>query len=384
MIKSTKRNIYADNAATTRVDDAVISAMMPYISEDFGNISQPYSFSRAGKKAVREARETVAECIGAQPNEIFFTSGGTESDNWALKGYLYPNYQSVGLVTSSIEHHAVLNSCAWLEKLGCEISYARPNKLGIITPEAFRDAITDRTSMASIMCVNNEIGTIEPIYELAEIAHTKGLVFHTDAVQAVGHLPLNMSDSSIDLLSASAHKFNGPKGIGFLYVRTGTPISSFQDGGSQESGLRAGTENVASIVGLATALSLNCSRIQAAQSHIEALRKLLLSELDNSGVQYHINGSSNGMPGILSLSFKDESGERLLHRLDLMGISVSTGSACDGDKTAVSHVLKATGTSESLAKGTIRVSLSVDNTDDEVMFIAKAIAKLVPQSKADG
>lgn len=376
MIETTKRAIYADNAATTRVDDAVISAMMPYICEDFGNISQPYSLSRTGKKAVREARETVAECIGARPNEIFFTSGGTESDNWALKGCLYPNYQKSGLVTSSIEHHAVLNSCAWLERLGCEINYAHPTREGTITPEALFTAITDRTTMASIMHVNNEIGVIEPVEELAEVAHSKGLVFHSDAVQSVGHLPLDMSTSNIDLLSASAHKFNGPKGIGFLFVKGGTQIAPFQTGGSQERSMRAGTENVAAIVGLAAALRINVERMHDDLDHAVTLRKILLNELRSNGVAFRINGSPSGIPGIVSLSFANQNGERLLHRLDLMGIYVSTGSACDSGRSSISHVLKEIMLEDLYAKGTIRISLSRDNTEEEVRLIAQSIAKI--------
>lgn len=376
MIETTKRNIYADNAATTRVDDAVISAMMPYICEDFGNISQSYSLSRTGKKAVREARETVAECIGAQPDEVFFTSGGTESDNWALKGCLYPNYQKSGLVTSSIEHHAVLNSCAWLERLGCEVNYVHPTREGAITPEAFFTAITDRTTVASVMHVNNEIGVIEPVEELAEVAHSKGLVFHSDAVQSVGHLPLDMSTSNIDLLSASAHKFNGPKGIGFLFVRGGTQIAPFQTGGSQERSMRAGTENVAAIVGLAAALRINVERMHDDLDHAVTLRKTLLNELRSSGVTFRINGSPSGIPGIVSLSFANQNGERLLHRLDLMGIYVSTGSACDSGRSSISHVLKEIMLEDLYANGTIRISLSRDNTEEEMRLIAQSIAKI--------
>ena len=246
--------IYADNAATTRLDEDAFEAMKPFLLEDYGNPSQPYSFARAQKKAVQHARETIAECIGADPDEIYFTSGGTESDNWAIKGSVFSNPDHHALITSAFEHHAVLNSCAAIERLEYPVAYMWPDKFGVITAEIQRKYVANQTHLVSVMFANNEIGSIQPIGELCKIAHEHGALFHTDAVQAVGHIPINIHELGVDMLSASAHKFNGPKGVGFLYVRKGINIHLQNDGGSQERGMRAGTENVAGIVGMAAAL----------------------------------------------------------------------------------------------------------------------------------
>lgn len=373
--KHMKRIIYADNAATTRLDASVFDAMKPFLLEEYGNPSQPYSLSRAPKKAIKDARETIASCIGASPEEIFFTSGGTESDNWAIKGNAFCDVDKRATITSSIEHHAVLNSCRAIERLGFPVVYLTPTDDGIITPDALRSVITNRTRLVSVMFANNEIGTIQPIKNLSLIAHEYGALFHTDAVQAVGHVAIDVKELGVDMLSASAHKFNGPKGVGFLYIRKGTQIAPLNDGGAQERGFRAGTENVSAIVGMAVALKNNCKSINENSKHIFNLENALLEGL--RGLNYIRNGSDNHIPGNISLSFKDSDGEMILHRLDLAGICVSTGSACDSVNTQISHVLKAIRLDENLAKGTIRISLGKDNTEDDVAAIINAIKKIV-------
>lgn len=369
-----KQIIYADNAATTKLDIEAFEAMKPFLLEDYSNASQPYSFSRGAKKALKEARQTIAACINADPDEIFFTSGGSESDNWAIKGVAY-NGEQGAIVTSEIEHHAVLRACEDVERNGIAVAYVKPNTEGVIYPEILQDYITDNTKMVSIMFVNNEIGTVEPIKELAEIAHKHGAVFHTDAVQAVGHIHIDVKELGIDMLSASAHKFNGPKGIGFLYIRKGTAIRTLINGGAQEFGIRAGTENVAAIIGMAQALKNNCDFIDENNRYVEHLEELLLKGLE--GISFVRNGSDNHAKGIISLSFPEEEGETILHRLDLMGIMISTGSACDSVNTQISHVLKAIRLDEILARGTIRISLSKNNKVEEVEAIAKALRKVV-------
>ncbi len=373
-----KRTIYADNAATTKLDTDAFEAMKPFLLEEYGNPSQPYSFSRMPKKAIQEAREIIASCIGALPEEIYFTSGGTESDNWAIKGNAFSNNEKTRvLITSTIEHHAILHACKAVEKLGYPVAYVEPNSEGIITPQALCQVISDNTTMVSVMLANNEIGTIQPIKQLCEIAHSHGAIFHTDAVQAIGHIPVDVDKLGVDMLSASAHKFNGSRGIGFLYIRKGTPIIPYADGGSQESGYRAGTENTAGIVCMAKALQLNCENLSENQSYIKGLETELLNALIIKGVDFIRNGGKDTLPGLISLSFYGKDGESILHRLDLMGIAVSTGSACNSKETEISHVLKAIKLDEKYAKGTIRVSLSKNNTSDDVEQIAEALRKIV-------
>ena len=369
--------IYADNAATTKLDLSAFEAMKPYMLEQYGNASQPYAFSRTPKVALMEARETVAQCIGANPEEIFFTSGGTESDNWAIKGSAFLDAEHRATITSAIEHHAVLRSCDAIERLGYPVAYLRPTSAGVITPEALQKIITDRTRLVSIMLANNEIGTIQPVKELAKIAHQHGAIFHTDAVQTLGHIPVDVRSLGVDMLSASAHKFNGPKGVGFLYIRKGTSIAPLNDGGAQECGMRAGTENIASIVGMAKALEINCADLEKNMRHINALEEMLITGLKQSGIQFKRNGGANHIPGNISISFKDADGEMLLHRLDLMGICVSTGAACDTVNTQISHVLQAIRAEDAYAMGTIRISLGKDNTEDDIVKIVMAIAKIL-------
>ena len=369
--------IYADNAATTKLDEEVFEAMKPWLLDNYGNASQPYSFSRKPKEALKRARQAIASCINADPEEIYFTSGGTESDNWALKGTMYTHRDHRGLITSQVEHHAILHSAEASERMGYQVSYLPVNSECVVLPSYLRESISDKTNLVSIMLSNNEVGTIQPIRDLADIAHAHGDIFHTDAVQAVGHIMVDVKKLGVDMLSASAHKFNGPKGIGFLYVKKGTDIRPYIDGGAQEYGMRAGTENIASIVGMAVALKNNCDRMEEHQSHIMSLEEELIFGLSHTGLDFVRNGSINHVPGNISLSFRGANGEVLLHRLDLMGICVSTGSACDSKNTQISHVLKAMKLSEEYAKGTIRISLGKDNTLEEVKTIIKGIQKIL-------
>lgn len=370
-------HIYADNAATTKLNNDAFEAMIPWLTEEYGNASQPYSFARKPKKALADARAKIADCINASPNEIYFTSGGTESDNWAIKGTAFCGSCRKEIITSSIEHHAVLKACESVAKLGHIVKYLNVTSTGIVTSACLESTITDETRLVSVMLANNEIGTIQPIRKLADIAHSHGALFHTDAVQAVGHIPVDVKELGVDFLSASSHKFNGPKGVGFLYIRDGISIDSYASGGSQESGVRAGTENIAGIVGMAIALEYNSKRILSNSEYLLALEATLLNILSKAGVDFIRNGDSNHIPGNISLSFRECSGEMLLHRLDLAGISVSTGSACDSVNTQLSHVIKAIGLDEKYALGTIRISLSSDNTEDDVKAIAEAIIRIM-------
>ena len=367
--------VYADHAATTKLDIDAFESMKKYLLEEYGNPSQPYSFSRATRRAVSEARNLIASCIGADSEEIYFTSGGTESDNWALKGYL--NNKQDQLIVSPIEHHAILNSARMLSEEGIRISLLEVTKEGVVLPSFLEKAINDKTSLVSVMLGNNEIGSIQPIKDLSEITHKAGAIFHTDAVQAVGHIDIDVKKLGVDMLSASAHKFNGPRGIGFLYVKKGINLSPFINGGSQEKGMRAGTENVASIVGMATALKKNCDLINDKKEYLLKLEDELLTGLSNRNIQFIRNGASNHLPGNISLSFKDSDGEMLLHRLDLMGICVSTGSACDSKNTQISHVIKAIGVPEEYATGTIRISLGIDNTKEDIAAIVESLDKIL-------
>lgn len=372
-----KRFIYADNAATTQLDMDAFEAMKPYLLGEYGNASQPYSFARTAKKALKNSRETIARCIGAEPEEIFFTSGGTESNNWAIKGTAFSGSTKHAFITSVIEHHAILRPCADIESMGYPVSYLPVDCTGTVDVRTLSEYINSDTRLVSIMTANNEIGSIQDISALAAIAHSCGAIFHTDAVQAVGHIEIDVNLLGVDMLSASAHKFNGPKGIGFLYVRKGTPLMPYASGGGQEHHMRAGTENVASIVGMATALKKNVAAMKDTASHLALLENRLLVGLSNANIRFSRNGSEVHIPGNLSLSFPGHSGEALLHRLDLMGICVSTGSACNSAETQVSHVLKAIGLDETEAKGTIRLSFGKDNIENDIDTIVDALRKIL-------
>lgn len=372
--------IYADNAATTKLDNNAFEAMRPYLLEQYSNASQRYSFSRSTKKALKQARETIATCINALPEEIYFTSGGSESDNWALKGTMFEFGDQRILITSQIEHHAILRSAASIERMGYPVVYLPVDEKGTVLPETLETNITDQTKLVSVMFSNNEIGTIQPVRELADIAHKHGALFHTDAVQAVGHVLVDVQELGVDMLSSSAHKFNGPKGVGFLYIKNETKLHSFIDGGAQEFGMRAGTENVAAIVGMAEALRINCEHMSVNTKHLLKLEGIVLEKLQSASIEFMRNGSDRRVPGNMSLSFRNASGEMLLHRLDLMGICVSTGSACDSQNTQISHVLDAINLNKEYAEGTIRVSLGKDNTVEEAQYIADAIIKVLSMS----
>lgn len=370
------RLIYADNAATTRLDISAFEAMKPFFMDEYGNASQSYAFARKPKKALQDARETIASCIGAAPEEIFFTSGGTESDNWAIKGSALLNARKHTTITSAFEHHAVLHPCEVIGRCGHPVAYMWPTREGYVTTEILKEYITSQTFLTSVMFANNEIGTVQPIKELCAIAHENGSLFHTDAVQAIGHIPVDVHDLGVDMLSASAHKFNGPKGVGFLYIRNGLKVMPYSDGGAQESGLRAGTENVAGIVGMAVALKNNCDALEENARYVAKLESKLIDMLDISSIEYTRNGGKSRLPGLLSLSFPGADGEAILHRLDLTGICISTGSACNSKSTEISHVLQAIRLEDSYAKGTIRISLGKANTEEEVEAIFKALAKI--------
>lgn len=377
-----KKMIYADHAATTPLSPSAFEAMKPWLTGNYGNPSTLYSFAHEPRKAIQAARETIASQIGADPDEIYFTSGGTEADNWAIKGSAYADDGKHATITSAFEHHAILQSCAAIERLGYPIAYMWPTSDGYITPEILDSYISYSTRLVSVMAVNNELGTLQPIKRLCEAAHTHGAVFHTDAVQALGHIHINVSDLNVDMMSASAHKFNGPKGIGFLYIRNGVSIRPFADGGRQERQMRAGTENVAGIVGMATALQENCLQIEANQIHLENLEGTLIGRLQESGIRFHINGGKDSLPGLMSISFPGFDGEVLLHQLDLLrGICLSTGSACNSDSAEISHVLKAIRMDEESAKGTIRVSFGKENTIDEALVIGETLIKVLQRNR---
>mgnify|MGYP000419319513 CR=1 FL=1 len=372
-----KHLIYADNAATTQMDVDVFEAMKPYLLHEYGNASQPYSFARQPKKAIQEARETIASCIGALPEEIYFTSGGTESDNWAIKGITFRNYDHRATITTAFEHHAVLHACEAIERLGCPVAYMWPDKRGFVSPDSLERYITDETFLVSVMYANNELGSIQPIKELCKVAHDHGALFHTDAVQAVGHIPVDVKDIGCDMLSLAGHKFHGPKGVGALYARKGLLVSSLIEGGAQERGKRAGTENIAGIVGMATALKEATDNLDANIAKITKLRDRLIEGL--SVISHSIlNGPrENRLPGNVNMCFEGIEGESLLLLLDQKGICASSGSACTSGSLDPSHVLLAIGRIHDVAHGSLRLSLCESNTEDEIETIIKAVPEIV-------
>ena len=372
-----KTLIYADHAATTALSPTAREAMEPFLGTFYGNPSTLYSLARDPRKAIAQSREVIAAAIHANPSEIFFTSGGTEADNWALKRTVFQHERGKGIITSAIEHHAILNSCAALERMGYSINTLPVDNEGVVHADALRSTLASNTVLVSVMLANNEIGTLEPVAELANLAHQTGVLFHTDAVQAIGHIPVDVKALQVDMLSASAHKFNGPKGIGFLYVRNGVELVPLLDGGGQEGGMRAGTENVAGIVGMATALQEHMEHMAQENRYLNELSGKLIDLLKHKGLDFRINGSHNRIPGSLSLSFKAADGEMLLHRLDLMGTAVATGSACDSKDAVLSHVIREISVPPEYAHGTIRVTLGMDNTAEHVERIAQQITSIL-------
>jgi len=374
-----KRIIYMDHSATTYVRKEVVEAMAPYHAEHFGNPSSIYSIARESKKTIDAARAQVAQALGAEPDEIYFTSGGSESDNWAIKGVAFANRKKGNhIITSKIEHHAVLHTCEYVEKEGFTVTYLPVDQYGLVDPAELEKAITDKTILISIMYANNEIGTIEPIAELGAIARRHKVPFHTDAVQAVGNLPIDVKAQNIDLLSLSAHKFYGPKGSGVLYIRKGTRIDNLIHGGGQERRRRAGTENIAGIVGLGKAIELATADIEGHNTKIRALRDRLMSGILAKIPNSRLNGHpEKRLPGNINISFEFIEGESMLLWLDDEGICASTGSACTSGSLEPSHVLLATGLPVEISHGSLRLTLGNVNTDADVDFVLEVLPKVV-------
>ena len=371
--------IYLDHAATTYVDERVVNKMLPYFNLCYGNPSSMYTIGRSNKRIIEKARQQVARIIGAKPKEIFFTSCGTESDNLALKGIAYAN-QNNGkhIITSKIEHPAILNTCSALEKQGFEITYIGIDEKGVINLEELNNAIRKDTILISIMTANNEIGTIEPIEIIGKIAKSHNIYFHTDSVQAMGNIKMNVAKMNIDLLSMSAHKFYGPKGVGAIYIKEKTNINRVQDGGHQEKGMRSGTENVAGIVGLAEALKLADEAMEKNNQKILQLRKYFIEKLQGIYPQIKINGDlENRLPGNINITFPNCDGQDLLFKLDEKGICASAGSACSTGDSNPSHVLTAIGLTAKEAEGTLRFSLGKENTKEEIDDVINALQNII-------
>ena len=371
--------VYADNAATTKLSPAVLEAMMPYLTEEYGNPSSLYRFGNHAKRAIEQARKEVADVLGAEPFEILFTGSGTEADNWVKE--IMRSLKARGknhFITSAVEHHALLHSAQRLQKEGFEVTFIPVDREGQIDPEQVRAAIWPETGLVSIMFANNEIGTIYPIKEIGAICRQAGVLFHTDAVQAAGHLPINVKEMNIDLLSLSAHKFHGPKGVGAFYCRRGIPLPSLIDGGAQERGKRAGTENVAGIVGLGAALRLANEEMSEASARVSAMRDRLIDGILQTVPMCRLNGPRhNRLPGNCNISFLGIEGESLLLRLDLAGIAASSGSACASSSLDPSHVLLAIGLPHEVAHGSVRLSLSDYNTEEDVDYILEKLPEIV-------
>jgi len=373
------RRIYLDHNATTPLHPGVLEAMLPYYKSIFGNASTIYSFGQEARKAIDDAREALACLIGAKPKEIVFTSGGTEADNFALKGVASALKGKGGhIITSSIEHHAVLFACKYLEKMGKKITYLPVDRYGWLDPDRVKEAITNETVLISIIHANNEIGTIESIAEIGKIARECGIYFHTDAVQTVGKIPINVNESGIDLLSLSAHKLYGPKGIGALYIRKGTKIHPLIYGGEQERKRRAGTENVPCIVGLGEAAKIASKEMKQEYSHVKKLRDELENKIKDNIDYIRFNGHpTERLPNTSNVSFEFIEGESLLLNLDLKGIAVSTGSACASGSLEPSHVLSAIGVPPAIAQGSIRFSLGRDNQKEDIDYTVENVVEIV-------
>ena len=358
--------IYLDNAATTRLTEPVLKAMLPFLTSVYANPSASYGFARSAGMAVERAREQCASVIGARPEEIVFTGSGSEADNWALRSALLLTGKR-RILTTKIEHHAILRCCEQLQREGKSVAYLDVDKEGVVSPEAVRRALTDDTALVSVMSANNEIGTIQPLREIGEICRARGILFHTDAVQAYGHIPLNVGEMNIDLLSASAHKLHGPKGVGLLYIRNGLAFPPFIRGGAQEGGRRAGTTNTAGVVGFGAAAELAGNAMEESSARIAALRDAFTARILTEIPGARLNGHpSRRLPGNVNISFAGINGTELLMLLDRQGVCVSTGAACSAGSRAPSHVLTAIGRTRAQANGTIRLSLSEETTQEEL------------------
>ena len=372
-----RRSVYMDYAATTPVRPEVLEAMAPYFSERFGNPSSLYALAREAKEAVEEARGRVAAAIGADPGEIFFTAGGTEADNWAIKGTALRG-KGDHIVTSAIEHHAVIHPCRALEKQGYRVTYLPVDEFGRVDPADAEDAIADETILVSVMAANNEIGTIQPIRAIADIAHDHGVPFHTDAVQAIGAYPVDVDDMGADLLALSAHKFGGPKGAGALYIRRGTRVGTFMDGGAQERGRRAGTENVPGIVGLGRAIDLATADIEGHSRRLAAMRDRLIRGILDDIPDTRLNGHPvERLANNVSVAFRYVEGESILLLLDALGIAASTGSACTSTSLEPSHVLTACGLPHEEAHGSLRLTLGSRNTEEDVDYVLSVLPGVI-------
>lgn len=370
---------YFDHAATTPVREEVIKEMMPYFGMEYGNASVMYSLGRNAKKVMNKARERVAEALNAHSNEIYFTSCGSESDNLAIKGFVYANKDRGNhIITTKIEHHAVLDSCKTLEKQGFNVTYLGVDEYGRISLEELANAINAKTILISIMFANNEIGTIEPIEQIGKITKEKNIVFHTDAVQAIGNELIDVKKLNIDMLSLSGHKFYAPKGVGALYVKNGINFSKLQDGGAQENGKRAGTENVAEIVGLGKAIELIYNEYNSYNEKLKKLRDYYITRVTNEIKGAKVNGDMvNRLPGNANISFKGVNGTKLLFELDKYGICASAGSACSTSNAEPSHVLTAIGLDKDLIEGTLRISFGKENTIEDVDFLIDTLKKII-------
>ena len=378
------KRVYLDHNATTPTHPEVVKAMLPYFEEVFGNASSIHQFGQQARKAIDEAREKVAEFIGAKPEEIVFTSGGTESNNLAIKGILYAN-ESKGkhIITSSIEHHSVLNPCKYLEKKGFKVTYLPVDKYGVIEPEGVKEAISNETILISIMHANNEVGTIESITEIGTIAKEKGIHFHTDAVQSVGKIPVNVNELNVDLLSLSGHKIYGPKGIGALYIRKGTRMQPLIHGGHHEKNRRAGTENVPAIVGLGKAIEIVNETMETGLIHLTNLRNKLCSGISEKIDHVQLNGHpGKRLPNTLNMSFEFVEGESIILNLDMKGVAVSSGSACTSGSLEPSYVLKAMGVEPAIAQGSIRFSLGKDNTEEDIDYVLEILPEIISRLRA--
>lgn len=376
--------IYMDNAATTRVSEPVAQAMMPYLTEVFGNPSSVHSFGREARKALDHARAQVAQALGAEPKEIYFTGCGTESDNWAIRGAAYAHKDKGNhIITTTIEHHAVLHTCEQLEKEGFEVTYLEVDEYGLVDVKALEAAIRPTTVLITVMAANNEIGTLEPIEEIGRVAREHKVLFHTDAVQAIGSVPFDVKRMNIDMLSLSGHKFHAPKGVGALYIRSGVRIDRFIRGGAQERGQRAGTENLASIVGMGRAIELATQNLEAHNAKLSALRDRLIQGILSNIPEVRLNGHPTmRLPGNVNVSIRYIEGESLLLSLDLKGIAASSGSACTSGSLDPSHVLLAIGLPHEIAHGSLRFSLSEENTEAEVDYVIDTLREIVDRLRA--
>ena len=378
------RKVYLDNAATTALSPKVLEKMMPYLTDTYGNASSPHSFGQTARIGVEHAREQVARAINADPSEIVFTGCGTESDNTVLFG-VAERYAKKGdhIITTNVEHHAILHSCAALEKKGIKVTYLPVDKDGLVTPEQVRDAITDKTILVSVMFANNEVGTIMPIPEIAAVCHEKGVLFHTDAVQAAGHIPIDVKAMGIDMLSISGHKFHGPKGVGVLYERKGIRLPSYIIGGEQEKGRRAGTENVAGIVGLGEALELAVTNMSETSARMTRMRDRLIEGIEATIPEVKLNGHrTKRLPNNVNFSIKYIEGESILLMLDMAGIAASSGSACTSGSLDPSHVLLALGLTHEVAHGSVRMTLGDDTTDEDIDYVLETLPKVARKLRA--